>query len=121
MPRFFYALVFSSLIVWTCLIFVGSTYAPDTIVTILMFLILVFFALGLTFSTFIFLVFRRQRLELSGSKRVSVRSLKYGFFLGFWATGSLGLKAFELITPVNYGLYLIFCLLIYFQLKSLRV
>ncbi|RJR26921.1 hypothetical protein C4561_04045 [candidate division WWE3 bacterium] len=94
---------------------------PDTLLTIGMFLTLLFFALSLTFTTIIFLIFHKTHSRLSAPKKLPGRSLKYGFFMGLVVAGTLGFKAFDLINPLNYGLFLVFCILIYFQLRSPKI
>jgi hypothetical protein len=121
MPKFFYTVVVAALIAWTGVFLVGSSTAPISTGSILFFMLTLFVALGITFTLVAFVYFN-YRASLFMNRRILFRrSLKYGYFAGFFVTGILTLRAFDLDTAINYILFTILCAVLYKQFRSSRV
>jgi hypothetical protein len=119
MPSFLRKNIFLNSIFWLiCIAYLGMV-SPDDFFRIAIFLGLFFVSVSLSFS-FVCFSNLRKRIDRTGDRLVYKKSLRWGAFIGFLTTGSLGFAALDLINFVNYGLFLLFCLGIYFWLKSLR-
>jgi hypothetical protein len=118
-PKFFYSIFLLLFLLWGGLIAFVLTVSPSKFLTIAGFLTLLFIALSFTFSLPIY-KYRKAKSLLSGARMIYRKSLRWGFFYSFLVTGTLGFKAYDLINPLNYGMFLLLCLGIYFWLRELR-
>lgn len=119
LPKFLYSVFFITGGLWTVLFLVLIFTSPSSFWNILLVLFLVFLASGFTLSLPIFRVYS-AKVTRSGPRLVYRKSLRWGLYAGFIISGTLGFSAYDLINILNYGLFLLFCLGIYFWLKSLR-
>jgi hypothetical protein len=88
--------------------------------SILGFILILFFTLGLTCSTVLVGYLSKKRKDLTSSKFVARKSLKWGFFISFGITGIAFLKAFSLLNLVTLPLYLLLYGVLYFQIRGNR-
>lgn len=113
MPKFFYTVIVVALMAWTWLFILGSEIVPDSGAHVLVFMFSLFIAIGITLTCGMFMYFN-YRASLFMNRHILFRkSLKYGYFMGFFITGILTLRVFELATPLNYFLFSLLCLVTY--------
>ena len=121
MPKFFYTVIVGALMAWTWLFILGSEIVPDSGIHILVFMFSFFIATGITLTCTTFVYFNYRASLFMNRHILFRRSLKYGYFMGFFITGILTLRVFELATALNYVLFTILCLVLYKQFKGSRV
>ncbi|OGC47866.1 hypothetical protein A2886_03320 [candidate division WWE3 bacterium RIFCSPHIGHO2_01_FULL_42_13] len=120
MPKFLYTvLVFAALLWWALLrILVGK--APDNAWVILLFLLVLLITLTLTLSLPLYLLFHKRAPEFANLRFLYRKSLKWSVLLGFFVTGILGLRAFNLGSTLNIILFSLLCVVLGFQLGKSR-
>jgi len=121
MPKFFYTVLAGALIAWTWLFILGSEIAPDSGIRITIFMFSFFIAIGITLTCGVFVYFNYRASLFMNRHILFRRSLKYGYFVGFFITGILSLRAFELATTLNYILFIVLCLVLYKQFRGNRI
>ncbi|MBN1162862.1 hypothetical protein JXA34_03930 [Patescibacteria group bacterium] len=119
MYNFLYSVIIVNIVLWVCVLLVLLFVPPNTFINIFVFLFLAMLAIGVTASLSIF-KFRTSKQQWSGPRLLFRKSLRWGIFVGFFVAGTLGFKAFDLINPLNYGLFMLINLGIYFWLRSIR-
>lgn len=117
MPKFLYSIGALSIFFWVSVAYVIVKVRPDTFLSIFIFLFLVFFAVSFTVSLPAFFVYQQKLPALMKPRQIFHRAFKSGAFCGFAVFGLLFLKAFDLFTPVNGGLFCVLCLGLFYQLK----
>ena len=118
MPKFLYTVFAITAGLWAIVYFFGDRVAPDNLLNIFVFLILIYFALTVTFSIPLFFLFQRKAKSFTDLRKLYRESAKWGAFISFGVVGTLGLKAFDLINPLNYGLFLVLYVVGFFQVRS---
>lgn len=99
----------------------GSEVTPDSSRHILFFMLSLFVSIGISLTAGIFMYLNYRASLFMDRHVIFKKSLRYGYFLGFFITGILTLRAFDLATPLNYFLFTFLCLVLYKQFKSSRV
>ena len=94
--------------------------APSSFYNIFVFLSLLFVALSFTFSIPIYFFLYKMAPSFTNLKILYRRALRWGTFFSFGVIGTLGLKAFNLINMLNYGLFLILYISVFFSIKGRR-
>lgn len=120
MPKFFYTISALTLLIWAVVIYFGSGTVPDSTLNIFLFVLGIFLALGLTFTTLAFLYFNHRASMFMNKHILFRRSIKYGFFASLCFSGFLLLRAFDLASVLNLVLFFILCAFLYMQLRSAR-
>ena len=76
-------------------------------------------AVTLTLSLLLFAL-RYDSTKRSGPKLSYRMNFKWAMLIGFIATGTLGFSAFDLLNALNYGLFLLLCVGIFYWMKGFR-
>lgn len=118
MPGFIYTIIFFTIALWSGLLYIGNKIAPDTLQNIFVFLAFMYLTLGVTISLPIYFLLHRKAATYTNLRKIYRNSLKWSFFVSFGIVGTLGLKAFDLINPLNYGLFLLLYFVTYMQIKQ---
>ena len=120
MPKFLYTVLVFAALLWWALLRILVDRAPDNTWVILLFLIVLFITLTLTLSLPFYIFFHRKAPEFANLRFLYRKSLKWSSLTGFLITGVLGLRAFNLGTLLNLGLFFILCVVVGFQLGRSR-
>lgn len=120
MPGFIYTIIVISIGFWAFIIRWMITTRPETPVNILTFLVLLFFALSLTFSLLFYYYFYRISPTLIKLRAVYRRGAKWGFFLSAGIVFLLGMKAFKVFNIINLLLFGVLYYALYIQLRAKR-
>ena len=119
MPRFFVSIFVLLTFLWGLFIFLLLKTAPISFFNIFLFLIVLFLALGFTFSLPGFFIQRARSREGYFIPKVVYRSsLKWSMFLSFGVIGFLSLRAFDILNLLNGGLFFLLYLTLYFYLRN---
>lgn len=121
MPKFFYTVILATLAAWAGVFIVGSEIVPDSSPHILIFMFSLLVAVGISLTACVFVYLNRRASLFMDRHVLFKKSLKYGYFLGFFIVGILTLRVFDIATPLNYFLFTFLCLVLYKQFKSSRV
>jgi len=103
-------------ILWFFLLF--SWISPDTYTEIFLFLGVLFFCLGFSFSFPFYFIYLKKYPKFTDLRMLFKRALKWGFFISFGFVVLAFLKAFHLITVLNVGLVGIFLIAMFFQMRG---
>jgi hypothetical protein len=120
MPKFLYSIIFLTVILWVFFGYFGTVMPPNSPINILSFLIFFFLAISFTLSLFFYFIRVKLPKCFPDKRTVYKRCMRWGFYLGFGIAGTMALKAFGLITPLNYSLFGVFLIALFFQLKAAR-
>ena len=120
MPKFIYTILFADLVFWFFWIRALVTTKPDISSNILVFLLLLFSALGLGLSLVFYFIFFKRAPTFTNLKYLYRRALKYGMFMSSGVVILMGLKAFGVLTPINLGLYVLLFYLVFNKLRHKR-
>jgi hypothetical protein len=101
---------------WAYLLFFGIS--PDSYSEIFLFLGVLFFALGLTFSFIFYFIYLKKFPNFTDMRVLFRRALKWGFFISFGFIGAAFLKALNIINLLNAGLFGLLCLATFVQLRG---
>lgn len=118
MRKQFLMLIIISLMLWSGVFILGNQIPPTSIINILFFIFYLLLTFGVSISLIIFLVKKRRAVTPQRIQDTFNFSLKWGFFIALGLMGTLGLNAFELINPLNFGLFILFYLAIFLQIKD---
>lgn len=119
MPRFFISIIVLITILWGAFIILLLKTAPISLPNILLFLGILFLAVGLTVSMPVFYYFRSQRRLAFAMPNETYRiGLRWSLYFSFGFVGFLMLKAFDILNILNGGLFLVLYILLYFYLKQ---
>jgi len=120
MPKFLYTIIFLSTLFWV--LFARNAYVtqPDSLDTILIFLLLLFLALLSTLSLPIYFYFHAKAPTFSNLRFLYRKSIKWSTYLAFGVVLYMGLRAFSLDNIVNIALFLIMYVLAFLQMRSTR-
>lgn len=120
MPSFIYTVIALAISLWAILIRWMVTTRPEGFTTILTFLIILFFALGLTLSLLFYYYFYRVSPTLIKLRAVYRRGAKWGFFSSAGIVFILGMKAFGVFNIINLLLFGVLYYALYIQLRAKR-
>jgi hypothetical protein len=109
MPRFMYTIIFLSCVLWLVTGVWVFMVTPDSITKIFVLLFIIFCAISLSLSVPIFFAEIKRAHHHGLEKPTYRRSLRLSMFIGLFITGTLGLKAFNLVNVINVILFLILC------------
>jgi hypothetical protein len=119
MPKYVKFLMFICFLLWgwwVYLLFFGIS--PDSYREIFLFLGVLFFALGLTFSFIFYFIYLKKYPNFVDMRVLFRRGLKWGFFVSFGVIGAAFLKALNLINVLNAGLFGLLYLATFIQLRG---
>jgi hypothetical protein len=120
MPKFFYILSFLSLSLWSFVVAYINGIRPNSLGSILAFIVLIFLTFGVTAAIPLFFIWHKKRKDITSSKFLGSKSLKWGFFFSFGITGVAFMKAFSLLNLVTLPLYLALYIVLFFQIRGNR-
>ena len=103
---------------WLFLLFLGIS--PSTYQEIFLFLGVLFFCLGFSFSFPFYFVYLKKYPKFTDLRMLFKRALKWGFFISFGVVVFSFLLAFHLVTALNLFLVGVFLIAMFFQLKGRR-
>ena len=115
MPKFLITVSISTTALWVILIYLLFNTQPSTYPSIFLFIIVLFLTLSFTFSIPIYLFLRKKLPKFEAIKLLYRRGLKWGMFLSFGITGTLFLKALDLLNLLNFGLFLLLYIGLFWQ------
>ena len=95
--------------------------SPDSMLSIIAFLIIFFGFLAFLLSYPYYFYFIRKKHYKGLEKKVYRISLKWGAFTAFIIVCVMGLKAFTILTPLNLILFLSLCAAILYRMVKNRV
>lgn len=120
MPKFIYTIVISAIILWGIIIKLLFSTKPDSSKNILIFLAMFFIALTLTLSIPIYFYLLNNAPTFSSLRLIYRKSLKWSLYFSFGIVSLMGLRAFSVLTVLNFSLFLILYFAIMTQIKSRR-
>ena len=120
MPRFMYSVFVSLVFLWSTVVYLIFKTAPNSYLSILSFLIILFLALSFTFSIPLFFYQKKVHPKFKNVKFLYRKGLKWSLFVSFGIVSFLFLKALDLINLLNFGLFLLLYTGILYQIKSKR-
>jgi hypothetical protein len=103
---------------WVYLLFLGIL--PNSYGEIFLFLGVLFFSLGLTFSFIFYFIYVKKYPSFTDMRVLFRRSLKWGFFISFGFIGLGFLKALNIISLLNAGLFGLLYAATFIQLRGRR-
>ncbi len=120
MPKFLYTTVIVSLLLWLSAYKYIFYSKPSTFLSIFIFLLLIFFAVLATASIPLYFYFHYKAPTFSNLRQVYRKSLRWSAYLSFGLVFLMMLRTFKLDHIANIALFLIFYILLYFQLRLRR-
>jgi hypothetical protein len=120
MPKFMVSIIVFLVILWGALFYVLFMVPPDSYFHISLFFIIFFFAFSLLLSIPLYLWQCKRSKDFVQKNIIYKKALKRGFFGSFMFTGALFLKAFNLLSLLNGGLFMLLCVGIFYQLYNKR-
>ncbi|EKE00235.1 MAG: hypothetical protein ACD_22C00072G0018 [uncultured bacterium] len=120
MPAFLYTVALVNIALWG--LWARSLFIskPDSLVNILVFLLLFFFALALTIAFPVYFYYFKKAPTLTKLRLIYRKSLKWGLFLSAGVTLLMALRAFQLFNIVTVVLFVILYVALFTQLKGRR-
>ena len=119
MPKYVKFLVFVCVLMWgwwVYLLFFGIF--PDSYKEIFLFLGVLFFSLGLSFSFLFYFIFFKKYPNFTDLRILFRRALKWGFFISFGIVGVGLMKAFHIINLLNTGLFGLLYIGVFVQMRG---
>lgn len=119
MPKYVKFSIFICVLLWVWwlyLLFFGIT--PDYYMSIFLFLGVLLFSLGLTFSFVFYFIYLKKYPNFTDFRILFRRALKWGFFISSGIVIVALAKALKIITPINLGLFGLLYLAALLQLRG---
>ncbi|MBP7927792.1 hypothetical protein KAZ57_01455 [Patescibacteria group bacterium] len=120
MPKFVITILLFAAILWYGVFFSLTKTQPDSFNSIIGFLLRLFLALSLTLSLPVYFYLHKKAPTFSNLRHLYRKSIKWSMYVSFGAVFVLGLRAFNLGSWLNIGLFLVFYFLMYGYLKGPR-
>ena len=118
MKRQLLILIAVTIMLWWGVYFLGNQIPPASLLNIFFFVAYLFLTFGITFSLIILLVKKRKAVTPQRIQDTFTYSIKWGFFVSLGLMGTLALKAFDLINPLIFGLFLVLYTAVFLQLRD---
>jgi hypothetical protein len=118
MPKFLYTALFLMVVFWGLWFRELHLTTPDSFLSKVPLLVLLFLSLGTTLSLPLYYLFYKQAPVLTNLKPIYRRSLRWSFFFSGGITFYFFLKVFGLLNPLNLILLLLLYFLLFFQLSK---
>ena len=115
MPKFLITVFTFTTVLWITLIYLLLNTQPSTYPSIFLFVIILFLTLSFTLSVPIYLFLRKKLPKFEAIKLLYRKGLKWGMFLSFGIVGTLFLKALDLLNLLNFGLFLLLYIGLFWQ------
>ena len=120
MPKFLITIITLVGILWGILVYLIFGTQPNNYTSIFLFLIILFLTLSFTFSIPVFFFLKKKFPKFEVIKLLYRKGLKWGMFFSLGITGGLFLKALNLINLLNFGLFLLLYIGIFYQTLGKR-
>ena len=105
-PKFLYTIIGITILFWYLWIKKLLDSKPNSQLNIATFLIILFVALALTLSLILYFYFHKKAKNFSNLRFLYRKGLKWGTFFSFGIVGYLAMRAFNIDTLLNTGLFL---------------
>lgn len=115
MPKFLITITTLVVILWGILVYLILGTQPNNYTSIFLFLIVLFLTLSFTFSIPIYFFLRKKLPKFEYIKLLYRKGLKWGMFFSLGIMGGLFLKALNLLNLLNFGLFLLLYIGIFYQ------
>lgn len=119
MPAFLYTVIVLCVALFGLSVFYLFKIPPNDLYKIIGFLFILFVFLAHLFSI-PFYLFSVRRIKLLDVRHIYRRSFRWGALSSLLVVGLLGLKAFDLINPINLGLLALFLAALFIKFKGKR-
>lgn len=120
MHKFIYTILIICLALWGLFAYILFNVSPESFQGILVFIIVLMFAMSFTFSVPIYIFYYKRAPTFSNLRYLYRKSLKWGLFLGAGICGYLLLRILKVDTLVNVGLLVLLVVSIGSFLKGRR-
>lgn len=118
MPKFIYTIAISTVVSWYGIYIFIKNNEPDGVITIAVFLLLLFSSLLLFLSIPFYYFFHSRAPSFSNLRYLYRKSVKWASFLSFSTVFMLGLKMFGLASWINTILFIIIMIIVYLRFNS---
>jgi energy-coupling factor transporter transmembrane protein EcfT len=119
MPAFLYTVMVLCAALFGLSVFYLFRIPPNDLYKIIGFLFILFVFLAHLFSIPFYFI-SSKRIKFLDVKHIYRRSFRWGALSSLLVVGLLGLKAFDLINPINLGLLALFLLALFIKFKGKR-
>lgn len=112
MPKFIYTVIILNVVSWALWLYCLFNLSPQKVINVIIFLFLLLVSLALTFSVLIYRsAYNKSRLKIPTDKTLYRHSFNLSFNICLFVVSCLGLKAFGLLSVLNFLLLLVLLVL----------
>lgn len=118
MPKFLYTVILLVVILWGIVYRLVNGFSPESSLIVLLFLVVLFFALALTLSIPVYVVLLKRAPRFTVLREIYRKAIRISLYISFGIILMLILRWLNLFNPITFVLFIAFYLLTFIHLRK---